>query len=64
MYRGKAMITAVAVFAIGAAFAAQPVSERADRWGGELKARTPWAPGTNGVISAYESSSLPVAPPH
>ena len=37
MYRGKIMVTAVAVFAIGAAFAA-PTSTRADRLQGQSPA--------------------------
>jgi hypothetical protein len=63
MYRGKVTLTAVAVFAIGVAFAAQPTSVRADRRSGELQQRAPWAPGTNGVIAVYESSTFPLAPP-
>ena len=64
MYRGKVMVSAVALFAIGAAFAAQPISVRADRLTGELRQKpTPWTPGTNGVISAYEPTALPMAPP-
>jgi hypothetical protein len=63
MYRGKVMVSAVALFAIGAAFAAQPVSVRADRLNGELRQATPWTPGTNSVISAYEPTTLPMAPP-
>ena len=63
MYRGKVMVSAVALFAIGAAFAAQPVSVRADRLSGERTHATPWTPGTNSVISAYEPSTLPMAPP-
>jgi hypothetical protein len=64
MYRGKVMVMAVALFAIGVAFAAQPTSVRADRRSEQSQQRTPWAPGTNGVISAYESSAFPLAPPH
>ena len=63
MYRGKVMVTAVAVFAIGAAFAAQPISTRADRLQGEVRRPTFWTPGTNGVIAAYETNVFPLAPP-
>ena len=63
VYRGKVMAVAAAGFAIGAAFAAQPISKRADRQSEELRQSTPWTPGTNGVISAYEPNTLPVAPP-
>jgi hypothetical protein len=62
MYRGKMMVAAVAVFAIGAAFAA-PTSTRADRLQGELGQRSSWTPGTNGVIAAYETNALLLAPP-
>ena len=63
MYRKKIWMMAVAVFAIGVAFAAQPTSVRADRRSGEVRERTPWAPGTNGVVAVYESSTFPLAPP-
>ncbi len=53
----------VAAFAIGVAFAAQPTSVRADRRSGEVQERAPWAPGTNGVIAAYDSNAFPLAPP-
>jgi hypothetical protein len=57
------MAVGVAAFAIGAAFAAQPVSVRADRDSGELIQHIQWAPGTNGVMASYETATLPVAPP-
>jgi hypothetical protein len=63
MYRGKVMAMAAAVFAIGAAFAAQPTSIRADRLSGEARQQTLWAPGTNGVMSSYETATIPMAPP-
>jgi|HubBroStandDraft_2_1064218.scaffolds.fasta_scaffold2730367_2 hypothetical protein len=63
MYRGKVMVTTAAIFAIGAAFAAQPTSTRADRLNGELRRPTLWTPGTNGVMAAYETSAFPLAPP-
>jgi len=63
MYRRKVMATTVAVFAIGAAFAAQPTSVREDRRTGNGPQPAHWVPGTNGVIAAYESSMFPMAPP-
>ena len=63
MYRGKVMVTTAAIFAIGAAFAAQPTSIRADRLNGELRRPALWTPGTNGVMAAYETSAFPLAPP-
>jgi hypothetical protein len=46
MHRRRVTVAAAAVFAIGAAFAAQPTSLRAD-WGRELtQQRMPWIPGT------------------
>jgi hypothetical protein len=62
MYRGKMIVAAVAVFAIGAAFAA-PTSTRADRLQGESPQPASWTPGTNGVIAAYETNAFPFAPP-
>jgi hypothetical protein len=63
MNRRKAVVVGVAAFAIGAAFAAQPVSVRADRDSRTLIERPSWVPGTNGVMAAYESSALLIAPP-
>ena len=62
MYRGKMIVAAVAVFAIGAAFAA-PTSTRADRLQGQSRQPSSWTPGTNGVIAAYETNAFPLAPP-
>jgi hypothetical protein len=62
MYRRKVVVIGVAAFAIGAAFAAQPISIRADRSSPSMEPPT-WAPGTNGVMAAYETSALQVAPP-
>jgi hypothetical protein len=63
MYREKVMVTTAAIFAIGAAFAAQPTSIRADRLNGEAGRPALWTPGTNGVMGAYETSAFPLAPP-
>jgi hypothetical protein len=63
MYRRKVMLTAAAVFAIGVAFAAQPTSLRTD-WGGrDARLGSPWVPGTNTLMSAYESNIAVLAPP-
>jgi hypothetical protein len=63
MYRRKVAITAAAVFAIGAAFAAQPTSLRAD-WGehGPQQGLL-WVPGTNALMSAREKGMPILAPP-
>jgi hypothetical protein len=63
MYRRKMIMTAAAAFAIGAAFAAQPISMRADRHGTDLQQRAPWVPGTNMLMSAHEPGGTPLAPP-
>ena len=63
MYRRKVMVAATAVFAIGVAFAAEPVSERVDRADQDVQLRAPWVPGTNMLMSAHESSIAPLAPP-
>jgi hypothetical protein len=63
MYRRKVAVTAAAVFAIGAAFAAQPTALRAD-WGeGGLRQAAPWVPGTNALMSAHEEGMSILAPP-
>ena len=63
MYRGKVMVTTAAIFALGAAFAAQPTSVRADRLNAESRPPNLWTPGTNGVMAVYETSAFPLAPP-
>jgi len=63
MYRGKVMLSAVAIFAIGAAFGAQPVSTRADRVPEQARRPAHWTPGTNGVMAAYETNAPLLAPP-
>jgi len=63
MYRRKVVMTAAAVFAIGAAIAAQPTSPRADRGESESQQRSPWVPGTGTLMSAHEPSiSVPTPP--
>jgi hypothetical protein len=63
MYRRKIVMTTAAAFAIGAAFAAQPTSVRADRPSGVVQQRAPWVPGANMLMSAHEPSAAPLAPP-
>ena len=63
MHRRKVVMTAAAIFAIGVAFAAQPLSVRGDRRGGDLQQRTPWVPGTNMLMSAHEPDASRLAPP-
>jgi hypothetical protein len=64
MYRRKMIMTAAAAIAIGAAFAAQPTSVRADRpSNGVVQQRAPWVPGMNMLMSAHEPSAAPLAPP-
>jgi hypothetical protein len=63
MYRRKVAVTAAAVFAIGAAFAAQPTSLRAD-WGESgPRQGLPWVPGTNTLMSTHEEAMSILAPP-
>jgi hypothetical protein len=63
MYRRKVAVTAAAVFAIGAAFAAQPTALRAD-WGeGGPRQGSLWVPGTNALMSAHEEGMSILAPP-
>jgi hypothetical protein len=63
MYRRKVAVTAAAVFAIGAAFAAQPTSLRADWGGGAPRQGSPWVPGTNALMSTHEEGMSTLAPP-
>jgi hypothetical protein len=53
-----------ALFAIGAAFAAEPTSLRAD-WGeGPLQQSQPWSPGTMSLMSAHDpDEAILTAPP-
>jgi len=63
MHRRKVTMAAAALFAIGAAFAAEPTSLRAD-WGEELIQQTlPWIPGTHSVMSAHDPDESILAPP-
>jgi hypothetical protein len=64
MHRRKATLAAAALFAIGAAFAAEPTSLRED-WGERalLQSQEPWAPGTNSLMSAHDPDQAILAPP-
>jgi hypothetical protein len=63
MPRRKATIMATAVFALGAAFAAEPTSYRED-WGqGASQRALTWAPGGGSVMSAHEPNQRLVEPP-
>jgi hypothetical protein len=63
MYRRKVIVTAAAIFAIVAAFAAQPISVHEDWRTADVRQRTPWIPGTNMLMSAHEFSAVPLVPP-
>lgn len=63
MHRQRATIAAAAIFAIGAAFTAEPTSLRAD-WGEELAPNSgSWTPGTDSVMSAHDPDRSLAAPP-
>jgi hypothetical protein len=63
MHRRRLTVAAAAVFAIGAAFAAQPTSLRAD-WGqGLIQHRLPWIPGTASPMSAHDPNETLLTPP-
>jgi hypothetical protein len=63
MHRRSVTVAAAAVFAIGAAFAAEPTSLRAD-WSRELtQQRMPWIPGTASTMSAHDPYSALLAQP-
>jgi len=56
-------VASAAIFAIGAAFAAQPTSLRADWDNGLEQERVPWSPGTASPMSAHDpNESLLTAP--
>jgi hypothetical protein len=63
MQHRKATMAAAAVFAIGAAFAAEPTSLRAD-WGeAPIQQTQPWSPGTDSLMSAHDPDESIMAPP-
>jgi hypothetical protein len=62
MHRRRITVAVAAVFAIGAAFAAQPTSLKAD-WGHGVQQRSPWIPGSASPMSAHEAFAFPLAPP-
>jgi hypothetical protein len=52
-----------ALFAIGAAFAAEPTSLRAD-WGeGPVQQSQPWTPGMSSLMSAHDPDESILTPP-
>jgi hypothetical protein len=63
MYRRKVILTGLAVFAIGVAFAAQSTSDRFDRGRERSQQVSPWVPGANMLMSAHEANIGPLAPP-
>jgi hypothetical protein len=64
MNRRRVTVAAAAVFAIGAAFAAQPTSLRADLSRELAQQRLPWIPGTASIMSAHDSyGALLTQPP-
>jgi hypothetical protein len=64
MHRRRVTVAAAAVFAVCAAFAAQPTSLQAD-WGeGVMEAPHPWAPGSERPMSAHDPNQMTLAPPH
>ena len=62
MHRRRITVAVAAVFAIGAAFAAQPTSLQAD-WGQAAVQRSPWIPGSVSPMSAHEPYESLLAPP-
>jgi hypothetical protein len=63
MHHRRVTVAAAAIFAVCAAFAAQPTSLRAD-WGqGRVQQRSPWVPGSASPMSAHEPFESMLAPP-
>jgi hypothetical protein len=62
MYRRKVTLAAAAVFAIGIAFAAQPISQRADSGEASLPG-TLWVPGTNMLMPPADAGMSALALP-
>jgi hypothetical protein len=62
MYRRKVMVAAIAAFAIGVAFAAQPTS-RAEWSRSAARIGSPWTPGANMLMSAHEPGLSDPMPP-
>ena len=63
MTHRKVIVAAAAAIALGAAFAAQPTSDRAGRGAERPQQRALWVPGANMLMSVNESSVGPIAPP-
>ena len=56
-------MASAAIFAIGAAFAAQPTSLQADWDNGVVQERAPWSPGTASPMSAHDPNEALLTPP-
>jgi hypothetical protein len=55
---------AVEVLVLAAAFEAQPTAERIEDGQGEgVLEHDLWAPGANSLMSAHDTTGLPLAPP-
>ena len=63
MHHRRVTVAAAAIFAIGAAFAAQPTSLRADWGGGFGQQELPWSPGTASLMSAHDPDESLLTPP-
>jgi hypothetical protein len=59
----RVTVASVAVFTIGAAFAAQPTSLRADWDKGLIQQELPWSPGTASPMSAHDPNESLLTPP-
>jgi hypothetical protein len=63
MHHRRVTVAAAAIFAIGAAFAAQPTSLRADWGAGFGQHELPWSPGTASLMSAHDPDESLLTPP-
>jgi hypothetical protein len=63
MHRRGVTVVSAAIFAIGAAFAAQPTSLQADWDNGLAQQRTLWSPGTASPMSAHDPNESLLTPP-
>jgi hypothetical protein len=63
MHQRRVTVAAAAIFAIGAAFAAQPTSLQADWGDGFMQQQMPWSPGSLSPMSAHDPNALLLAPP-
>ncbi len=63
MYRRKVTLAAVALFAIGVAFAAEPTFDPTACSESALQQRALWVPGASMLMSAHEATAASLAPP-